>query len=82
MAPESRILIDDIVLPDSDVNEQAAMRDLALMLHFGGAERSRQEWRELVDGVVDEQGRQLLEIEDVVAYDYELHESITVVKLK
>lgn len=49
MSSESRILIDDVVLPESKVPWQVAMMDLAMMACLGGIERSRSDWATLLD---------------------------------
>lgn len=43
----SRVLIADMVLPDMDAPRDMALQDLNMM-SFGGMERSRQQWKELV----------------------------------
>ncbi|KAL1799816.1 hypothetical protein ACET3X_000158 [Alternaria dauci] len=48
MGPESRILIDEVVLPDTKVPWQVAMMDLAMMAALGGIERSREDWVKLL----------------------------------
>jgi demethylsterigmatocystin 6-O-methyltransferase len=82
MGPESRILCDDIALPEMNISASAACKDLAIMLHFAGGERTRNDWKELVDGVVGPDDRGLLEIEEVFEYDREGHVCVTVLKLR
>lgn len=48
MSPEARILIDEVVLPDTGAHWQATMADLSMMFAFGGKERSTQQWTSLV----------------------------------
>lgn len=48
-AEGSRILIDEVVLPDVNAPWQAAMQDLSMGILFGGKERTRGQWEKLVD---------------------------------
>jgi demethylsterigmatocystin 6-O-methyltransferase len=82
MGPESRILCDDIALPEMNMSPGAACLDVALMTHFAGGERTRGDWKELVASVVGADGRGLLEIEEVFEYDREGHICVTVLKLR
>lgn len=50
MAADSRILIDEAVLPDTGAPWQATMADLAMMVSLGGKERTEQQWRHLAQG--------------------------------
>lgn len=47
--PESQILIDDMVLPDSGVPWEAATVDLTMMASLGSRERTLKEWHALLD---------------------------------
>lgn len=49
LGPESRIIIDEIVLPESKIPWQVAMMDIAMMASLGGLERSREDWVNLLD---------------------------------
>ncbi|KAJ5646522.1 S-adenosyl-L-methionine-dependent methyltransferase [Penicillium lividum] len=49
MAPDARILIDDVVLPTRGAHWQATMADLSMMFAFGGKERSKQQWDSLAE---------------------------------
>ncbi|KAH9871900.1 hypothetical protein J1614_006158 [Plenodomus biglobosus] len=49
MGPESRILIDEVVLPEVKVPWQVAIMNLTVMSCLGGIERSREEWVALLD---------------------------------
>ena len=51
MGPSSTILIDEMVLPDQDVHWQAAQSDLATFAGLGAAERTQQQWTELLGSV-------------------------------
>lgn len=48
MSPESRILIDEQVIPDIGATWQDAGADISMMM-IGGAERSLDEWQELIE---------------------------------
>lgn len=47
--PESQILIDEMVLPDSGVPWEAATVDLTMMASLGSRERTLKEWHALLD---------------------------------
>ncbi|RAO70370.1 uncharacterized protein BHQ10_006382 [Talaromyces amestolkiae] len=47
-ADDSRILLDEVVLPDTGAHWQATMADLSMMVVFAGAERTRRAWNRLV----------------------------------
>ncbi|KAL4945003.1 hypothetical protein BDV06DRAFT_232179 [Aspergillus oleicola] len=49
LGPESLILIDEVIIPETGVPWQAAMMDIMMMQSLGGIERTRQEWEQLVD---------------------------------
>ncbi|KAJ4305456.1 hypothetical protein N0V90_000987 [Kalmusia sp. IMI 367209] len=58
MGPESRIVIDEVVLPDQNLPWQAAYMDLTMMASLGGIERTRNEF----EAIVDASGLQILEV--------------------
>lgn len=62
LSSESRILIDEVVLPDTNVPWQCAFMNLTMSSSLGGCERSRDEWDSLLN-------RAGLRIEEVHAYD-------------
>ncbi|CAN9391058.1 unnamed protein product [Alternaria alternata] len=62
MGSESRILIDEVVLPETKVPWQVAMMDLAMMAALGGIERSREDWVKLLESAG-------LKMVDVHCYD-------------
>ncbi|KAI8936948.1 hypothetical protein NX059_006176 [Plenodomus lindquistii] len=62
MGPESRILIDEVVLPETKVSWQVAVMDIAMMACLGGIERGREEWVGLLD-------RAGLNMVDLFTYD-------------
>lgn len=82
MDGNSRILIDEIALPDMNVSPQAAMMDVTLMLQFAGVERTRGEWEQLVDTVEDANGNKVLQIESVYEYLKENHNCLIALKLR
>ncbi|OJI99513.1 hypothetical protein ASPVEDRAFT_125078 [Aspergillus versicolor CBS 583.65] len=49
LGPQSRILIDEVVIPATGVPWQAAFMDLLMMDSLGAIERTRLEWEELLD---------------------------------
>ncbi|KAL4789036.1 S-adenosyl-L-methionine-dependent methyltransferase [Aspergillus venezuelensis] len=49
LGPESLILIDEVIIPETGVPWQAAMMDIMMMQSLGGVERTRQEWEQLFD---------------------------------
>ena len=51
MSPASRILIDEMVLPDARVHWHSTSRDLTVMAAMGARERTRTQWAELLDSV-------------------------------
>ncbi|KAI4668844.1 uncharacterized protein J4E78_002672 [Alternaria triticimaculans] len=69
MGPKSRILIDEVVLPETKVPWQVAMMDLAMMASLGGIERSKEDWMKLL-------GSAGLKIADVHCYDEVRYHSV------
>lgn len=49
LGPHSRIIIDEVVLPDAGVPWQAAYMDILMMSLFGAVERTKTEWETLID---------------------------------
>ncbi|GAM33496.1 O-methyltransferase [Talaromyces pinophilus] len=47
-ANDSKILLDEVVLPDTGAHWQATMADLSMMVVFAGAERTKRAWHRLV----------------------------------
>ncbi|KAF3002117.1 hypothetical protein E8E13_009927 [Curvularia kusanoi] len=62
MSSASRILIDEVILPDSNVPWQCAFMDLTMMFSLGGRERTQEEWASLLSQAG-------LRIEEVHTYD-------------
>lgn len=57
MGADSKILLDEVVLPDQNVHWQAAAADLLMMTSLGGKERTGKEW----DVLAQEAGLTLIE---------------------
>lgn len=49
MAPNSVILIDEMVLPNTGTHWQAAQMDMIMMINLAARERSEKEWYALLD---------------------------------
>ena len=49
MDKDSRILIDDMVLPDTGVHWQAAQLGLTMMAALGSVERTKEQWYVLME---------------------------------
>lgn len=58
MGPHSRILIDDMVLPNEKVHWHAAQQDLIMMSSLGSKERTKDQWFTLMENA----GLKILEI--------------------
>ncbi|CAI7653261.1 unnamed protein product [Penicillium glandicola] len=65
MAPDSRILIDETVLPDTGANWQSTIADLAMMM-FAGKERTKHQW----DSLAESAGLRVEQIHSYVASTY------------
>ncbi|KAJ5681917.1 o-methyltransferase domain-containing protein [Penicillium maclennaniae] len=75
MAIDSRMLIDEIVMPDTGAYYEVTMQDLAMMNICAGKGRSKQQWSDLA-------GRAGLRIENIHTYIPSTHTSILVLALK
>lgn len=51
MSPESSLLIDDWVLPDTGASLPGATEDILMMTLLSGIERSESQWRDLLKSV-------------------------------
>jgi demethylsterigmatocystin 6-O-methyltransferase len=69
MSSESLILIDEVVLPETNVPWQVAFMDLSMMACLGGLERSKEDWESLLD-------RAGLRVVNLHTYDDERFHSI------
>ncbi|KAF2016221.1 S-adenosyl-L-methionine-dependent methyltransferase [Aaosphaeria arxii CBS 175.79] len=74
MAEESRVVIDEVVLPDEGVPWQCAYMDVTMMACLGGGERTRSEF----EGLLERAG---LKITEVVRYDSKML-SVVIASLK
>lgn len=71
MNKDSRLLIDDIVLPNEGVHWQAAQMDLIMMASMGSKKRTQDQWQALLDA----SGFKIL---DVYTYSWPLQDSVIV----
>jgi len=62
MGPESLILLDEVVLPETKVPWQVSSMHLLMMALHGGTERTREDWESLVD-------RAGLKVAHIIKYD-------------
>jgi demethylsterigmatocystin 6-O-methyltransferase len=62
MGPDSLILIDDVVLPETNVPWQVSTMVLMMMAALGGTERTKEDW----EGLLDRAG---LKVAHIVRYD-------------
>lgn len=74
MAPDSVLLIDEMILPETDVHIDAASMDITMLAAFAGMERSEAQWR----SVIDEAGLRLVK---TYVYNPVSHESVMDVRL-
>ena len=72
MGPQSRVIIDEVVLPDMGVPWQAAYMDMTMMASFGAVERTKMEWESLLDQAG-------LKILDIHKYDPKMQSVIVAV---
>ena len=52
----SRILLQEMVVPDKGAHWQLTSLDWELMMHFGGPERTETQWRELIESTGKTEG--------------------------
>jgi demethylsterigmatocystin 6-O-methyltransferase len=86
MAPDSRILIDEVCLPDVGAHWRACSMDLAMMILLAGRERTMSDWKGLIESVRFDAGdgeeKGTLEIEAVEEYNRTTHKCVLILKLK
>lgn len=75
MDADSRILMDEVVLPDVNVPWEAAMQDISMNIQFGGKERTRSEW----DSLIEKSG---LKVADVRTYNVSSCATVIVLEKK
>jgi hypothetical protein len=49
MTQESVMLLDEMILPEENVNAHAACMDLTMMAAFASAERSEPQWKAIIE---------------------------------
>ena len=69
MGPDSVILIDEMVLPDTNVHWHTTQIDLTMMSALASMERTRSQWAALLGSVG-------LKIADVYTYTPSIYESV------
>ena len=69
MGKESSVLIEETVLPDTNVHWQATQLDLSMMCAFAARERTQDAWRALLGSVG-------LKIETILVQTPSVHESV------
>ena len=74
MAPESVLLLDEWVLPETGVSNYAASMDLTFMAAFASLERTEKQWRDLLAEVG-------LKLVKAYSYNPEAYESVMDVRL-
>lgn len=72
MGPDSVILVDEMVLPDTEVHWQCTQTDLTMVAALASIERTRTQWAELLASVG-------LEIANIRTYTPSVYESIMTV---
>ncbi|RAO66543.1 uncharacterized protein BHQ10_002555 [Talaromyces amestolkiae] len=71
LSTDSRILIDEIVMPDQSAHWHSTMIDLSMMMAFAGKERCAQQWKDLA-------ARSGLRVEGIHTYDAASYASVIV----
>ena len=74
MSQESVLVIDEMVLPESEVSWQAAQFDLTMMCAHASVERTQTQWKALLDCVE-------LKIRDIYVYNPSCHQAVMAVVL-
>ena len=74
MSDRSVLVIDEMVFPDSGVSWQAAQFDLTMMCAHASMERTRLQWKALLDSVD-------LKIRDIYVYNPRRHQAVMAVVL-
>lgn len=73
MGSGSRVLIDEVVLPETGAHWMVTQRDLSMLVLFNTAERTREQWKDLL-------GQAGLQIEEICCYDEKMAACIIVAK--
>ena len=66
MGPESRLIIDEVLMPEQGAPWQSAFLDMLMMHTLGALERTRHEW----DALLNQAG---LKVIDVHQYNPKMH---------
>lgn len=74
MAPDSIILIDEMILPETGVNSDVASIDMTMLTACASKERTQAQWREAVEDVG-------LELVQTYTYNPLNYESVMEVRL-
>ena len=74
MSGESRILVDDMVLPDTAASWQATQLDLTMMIGLGSMERTQEQWRALYCSAG-------LKVLNTYPYNVSIHDSVVEIGL-
>jgi len=72
LSPDSAILVDEMVLPNTGAHKQAAHLDIALMSTLAAMERSERQWHTLFDAAG-------LQIKEIYTYESATRDSVMVV---
>lgn len=75
MGPNSAILIDEMVLPDSGTNHQAMSIDITMMAALSAMERTQNQWEKVLDSAG-------LKVLKTYTYTESLRDSVQVVVAK
>lgn len=71
MAEDSRLIIDDIVVPDQGACRQACQLDFIMMASIAGKKRTRAEWYQILEAAG-------LKIVNIRPYDWPVQDSIII----
>ena len=74
MSGESRILVDEMVLPDTAASWQATQLDLTMMIGLGSMERTQEQWH----AVYSSAGLKVL---NTYSYNVSIHDSVVEIGL-
>lgn len=74
MGPESVLLIDEMILPETGVNLAAASIDMTMLTAMAGMERTEAQWRETLAGAG-------LQLEKTYVYNPQQYEGVMHVRL-
>ena len=70
MTPQSVLLINDMILPETNIPAYATALDLVMLGACGSLERTGKQWKDLLGDVG-------LEIKEAIVYDHETFHGIT-----